>query len=110
MKLGADKRADSVHYRRDRSLNPILLPFMIVFFLLTAVAIAVLITGAAVVYLLAMAGAAMWGLVRPKRQGLSRRETVGATVGVVNKAALRSRRGRHARPGVLPRSLVSFTR
>jgi hypothetical protein len=110
MKLGADEHADSVHYRRDRSLNPVLLPFMIVFFLLTAVGIAVLITGAAVVYLLAVAGAAMWGLVRPKRKGMSRRETVGVTVEVINKVALRSRRGRHARPGMLPRSLVPFTR
>ncbi|GAA3432244.1 hypothetical protein [Kutzneria kofuensis] len=110
MKLGADKHADSVHYRRDRSLNPILLPFMIVFFLLTAVAIAVLITVAAVAYLLAVGGAALWGLVRPRPGGLSRRETVGATVQVINKVALKSRRGRHARPRLLPRSLVPFTR
>lgn len=37
MKLGAEEHAGSAHYRRDRSLNPILLPFMIVFFLLSAV-------------------------------------------------------------------------
>lgn len=110
MKLGADEYAGSVHYRRDRSLNPILLPFMIVFFLLTAVAIAVLITVAAVVYLLAVGGAALWGLVRPRPEGLSRRETMGATVQVINKVALKSRRGRHARPGLLPRSLAPFTR
>jgi hypothetical protein len=110
MKLGADKHADSVHYRRDRSLSPILLPFMIVFFLLTAVAIAVLITVASAVYLLAVAGAALWGLLRPRRDGLSRRQMVSVTIGAVNKMALRSRRGRHARPGLLPRSLVSFTR
>jgi hypothetical protein len=108
MTLDADK--ESVHYRRDRSLNPVLLPFMIVFFLLTAVAIAVLITVAAAVYLLAVAGAALWGLVRPRPDGLNRRQTVGATVEVINKIALRPRRGRHARPGLLPRSLVSFTR
>lgn len=110
MKLSADEHADSVHYRRDRSLNPILLPFMIVFFLLSAAAIAVLITAASVVYLLAVGGAALWGLVRPRPVGLSRRQAVGATVEVINKIALRSRRGRHARPGVLPRSLVPFTR
>ena len=110
MKLGADKHADSVHYHRDRSLNPILLPFMIVFFLLTAMAIAVLITVAAVVYLLAMAGAAVWGLVRPRRDGLSRRQMVGVTVEVINKVALRARRGRHAKAGLLPRALVPFTR
>jgi hypothetical protein len=110
MKLGADKHADSVHYRRDRSLNPILLPFMIVFFLLTAVAIAVLVTVASVVYLLAVAGAALWGLLRPRRDGLSRRQMMRATIEVVNKLALRSRRGRHARPGLLPRALVPFTR
>jgi hypothetical protein len=110
MKLGADKHADSVHYRRDRSLNPILLPFMIVFFLLTAVAIAVLITAASVVYLLAVAGAALWGLLRPRRDGLSRGQTVRATIEVVNKVALKSRRGRHARSGLLPRALVPFTR
>ena len=110
MTLGADKHADSVHYRRDRSLNPILLPFMIVFFLLSAVAIAVLITAAAVVYLVVVAGAALWGLVRPRPDGLSRRQTVGATVEVINKIALRPRRGRHTRAGLLPRSLVPFTR
>src|SRR5262245_45796044 len=110
MKLGADEHADSVHYRRDRSLNPILLPFMIVFFLLTGGVIAVLITVAAVVYLLAVAGAALWGLVRPRPDGLSRRQTVGATVEVINKLALRTRRGRHSRAGLLPRSLVPFTR
>lgn len=110
MKLGADKRADSVHYRRDRSLNPILLPFMIVFFLLTAVGIAVVITVAAVVYLLAVAGSALVGLVRPKPEGLSRGQTVRATVEVINKVALKPRRGKHARPRLLPRSLVPFTR
>jgi len=110
MKLGADQHADSAHYRRDRSLNPVLLPFMIVFFLLTVVLIAVLITAASLVYLLAAVGAALWGLVRPRPDGLSRRQTVGATVQVINKIALRSRRGRHARPGLLPRSLVPFTR
>ncbi|MFC0547217.1 hypothetical protein [Kutzneria chonburiensis] len=110
MKLGADEHADSVHYRRDRSLNPILLPFMIVFFLLTAVVIAVLITVAATAYLLAVAGAALWGLVRPKRDGLSRRQMVGVTVEVINKVALRTRRGRHAKTGLLPRALVLFTR
>ena len=110
MKLGADEHTDSVHYRRDRSLNPILLPFMIILFLLTVVAIALLITAASVLYLLAVAGAALWGLVRPRPEGLSRRQTVGATVGVVNKIVLRSRRGRHARAGLLPRSLVPFTR
>ena len=110
MKLGADKHADSVHYRRDRSLNPVLLPFMIVFFLLTAVAVAVLITVAAAVYLLAVAGAALWGLVRPRREGRSRRQMVRATVEVVNKVALKPRRGRHARPGLLPRVMVPFTR
>ena len=110
MTLGADKHADSVHYRRDRSLNPILLPFMIVLFLLTVVGIAVLITAASLVYLLAVAGAALWGVVRPRPDGLSRRRTVGSTVQVINKIALRPRRGRHARPGLLPRALVPFTR
>ena len=110
MKLGADEHADSTHYRRDRSLNPFLLPFMIVFFLLSVVAIAVLITVASVVYLLAVAGAALCGLVRPRPAGLSRRQTVGATVEVINKVALRTRRGRHARPRALARSLVPFTR
>jgi hypothetical protein len=83
---------------------------MIVFFLLTAVAIAVLVTVASVVYLLAVAGAALWGLLRPRRDGLSRRQMVRVTIDVVNKLALRSRRGRHARPGLLPRALVPFTR
>ena len=109
MKLGAEEHAGSAHYRRDRSLNPILLPFMVVFFLLSAVVIAVLITAAAMVYLVAVGIAALWGLVRPRREGLSRRQTVGATVEVVNKIALRPHRGRHARPGLLPRSLVPFT-
>jgi hypothetical protein len=110
MAMGADEHADPVRYRRDHSLNPILLPFMIVLFLLTVIAIAVLITVASTVYLLAVGGAALWGLVRPRPDGLSRRETVGATVKVINKLALRSRRGRHARLGLLPRSLVPFTR
>jgi hypothetical protein len=111
MKLGADdQHADSVHIRRDRSLNPVLLPFMIVFFLLTAVAIAVLITVASAVYLLAVAGAALWGLVRPRPEGLDRRQTVRRTVDVINQLALRSRRGKHARPGFVPRALVPFTR
>ncbi|MFI9386292.1 hypothetical protein [Kutzneria sp. NPDC052558] len=110
MKLGADQHADSARYRRDRSLNPILLPFMIVFFLVTVVLIAVLITAASLVYLLAAAGAALWGLVRPRPDGLTRRQTVGATVRAVNTVVIRTRRGRHARPGLLPRALVSFTR
>jgi hypothetical protein len=110
MKLGSDQREDSARYRRDRSLNPVLLPFMLVFFLVTLVVIAVLITAAAAVYLLAVAGAVLWGLVRPRPEGLSRRQTIGATVQVINKLAVRSRRGRHARPGLLPRALVPFTR
>jgi hypothetical protein len=110
MKLGAEEHAGSVHYRRDRSLNPVLLPFMIVFFLLTAVLIAVLITVASCVYLLAVAGAALWGLVRPRRDGLSRRQMVRVTVEVINKLALRTRRGRHTRTRLLPRGLVPFTR
>ena len=66
-------------------------PVGVVVFLVSIVLIAVLITVAAVAYVIALGGAALWGLVRPRAKGISRRQTVRATVAAFNAFVVKIR-------------------
>lgn len=69
--------------------SPALLPVTAVFFLVSIVLVAVLINVAAVLYLVATAGASLWGLVRPRPDGLTRRQSVAQARRVVSDFLVR---------------------